>query len=190
MSLSQWIRDYIYIPLGGSRVSPSRWAAVLFVVFFATGLWHGASWNFIAWGMYYWILYVLYRCWNAFIPDCIKQAEFGYLISIPLMFFFTTIGWLIFRATDSATLCRYFTDSLLNWNADHVLPALYIIWYAFIYALPLFIFSCSMVYAENKNTTVSAPRTLVFQTGLALILYVAFLALKSPYENNFIYFSF
>jgi alginate O-acetyltransferase complex protein AlgI len=190
MSLSQWIRDYIYIPLGGSRVSPARWAAILFVTFFATGLWHGASWNFIMWGIYYWLLYMLYRCCNALVPDCIKHARLSNLMAIPLMFFFTNIGWLIFRETDSAYLRKYFTSALFNWNADHALSALYIIWYTGIYALPLFAFSCYIFYIEKRNAMVKIPESLALQTGLSLILYVVFLAMKSTYENNFIYLNF
>lgn len=53
ISLSSWFRDYVYIPLGGNRVSKSRHIFNLMVVWFLTGLWHGAAWNFVAWGLYY-----------------------------------------------------------------------------------------------------------------------------------------
>ena len=56
ISLGTWFREYLYIPLGGSRVSRLKWLRNLFVVWFATGLWHGASWNFILWGLYFGVM--------------------------------------------------------------------------------------------------------------------------------------
>jgi alginate O-acetyltransferase complex protein AlgI len=52
ISLSSWFKDYIYIPLGGSRVSTPRWLINILIVWTITGLWHGAEWNFIIWGLY------------------------------------------------------------------------------------------------------------------------------------------
>lgn len=59
MSLSTWFRDYVYIPLGGNRVSKIKWIRNIFIVWFLTGFWHGASWNFIIWGLYFGILLVI-----------------------------------------------------------------------------------------------------------------------------------
>ena len=59
MSLSSWFRDYVYIPLGGNRVSKLKWIRNLFAVWFLTGFWHGASWNFIIWGLYFGIILVI-----------------------------------------------------------------------------------------------------------------------------------
>ena len=59
ISLSSWFRDYVYIPLGGNRVSKLKWIRNLFIVWFLTGFWHGANWNFIIWGLYFGILLVL-----------------------------------------------------------------------------------------------------------------------------------
>ena len=58
ISLSTWFRDYVYIPLGGNRCSRARNVWYLFVVWFLTGMWHGASWNFIAWGLWFFVLLV------------------------------------------------------------------------------------------------------------------------------------
>ena len=59
MSLSSWFRDYIYIPLGGNRVSKAKWIRNIFVVWMLTGIWHGASWNFVVWGLYFAILLLI-----------------------------------------------------------------------------------------------------------------------------------
>ena len=63
MTLSGWFRDYVYIPLGGSRVSRGRWALNLAAVWLLTGLWHGAAWNFVLWGGLYGVLLVLEKFW-------------------------------------------------------------------------------------------------------------------------------
>ena len=59
ISLSSWFRDYVYIPLGGNRVSKIKWIRNIFIVWFLTGLWHGASWNFILWGLYFAVILLL-----------------------------------------------------------------------------------------------------------------------------------
>lgn len=59
MSLSSWFRDYVYIPLGGNRVSKIKWIRNIFIVWMFTGIWHGASWNFVVWGLYFAILLLI-----------------------------------------------------------------------------------------------------------------------------------
>ena len=63
MSLGSWFRDYVYIPLGGNRVSKPRWFFNIFVVWMATGLWHGAAWNFVLWGLMFAVLLVIEKLW-------------------------------------------------------------------------------------------------------------------------------
>ena len=63
MSLSQWFRDYVYIPLGGNRCSKGRWLMNIGFVWFLTGLWHGAEWNFALWGLYFAVILILEKLW-------------------------------------------------------------------------------------------------------------------------------
>ena len=63
MSLGSWFRDYLYIPLGGNRVGRARWFLNIFIVWFATGFWHGAAWNFVLWGLFFAVLLVLEKLW-------------------------------------------------------------------------------------------------------------------------------
>jgi D-alanyl-lipoteichoic acid acyltransferase DltB (MBOAT superfamily) len=189
MSLSQWIRDYIYIPLGGSRVSAAKWVIVLFITFFLTGLWHGASWNYVLWGLYYWILYLLYRAWDAIVPSRIKDVLWGSYIAIPVMFILTNIGWLIFKETDSTYLWKYFTISIYDYNILQLLPALYIFCYACIYSFPLFVVSCYIFSRESSNKTTVFDHML-FRITIIPILLTAVLLLKSSSGSEFIYFKF
>ena len=91
MSLSTWFRDYLYIPLGGSRVSPARMYGNLVTVFFLCGLWHGASWNFVIWGLFHGAFLVFERVtgWprRAWAP-----LRHAYLLLVVM------IGWVFFRA--------------------------------------------------------------------------------------------
>ena len=73
ISLSSWFRDYVYIPLGGSRVSSKgRLLFNLFIVWLLTGVWHGASWNFIAWGLYFFVFLTIEKM---FFPNVVKNAD-------------------------------------------------------------------------------------------------------------------
>ncbi len=98
MSLSSWFRDYLYIPLGGNRVSKGRYVLNLFCVWFATGLWHGASWNFILWGLYF-FLFLLLEKW--FLLSFLnKHKWFGHFYTSILIL----ISFVIFGRTDMADL--------------------------------------------------------------------------------------
>lgn len=104
ISLSSWFRDYLYIPLGGSRVSPARWAFNMLVVFLISGLWHGASWTFVIWGAFHAVLQISHR----FISPYLKKyfpflysgifAGVGKVAFILITFFFVNIAWVFFRA--------------------------------------------------------------------------------------------
>ncbi|MBO5141561.1 MAG: MBOAT family protein [Clostridia bacterium] len=93
MTLGSWFRDYVYIPLGGNRVSKLKWIRNIFVVWFLTGFWHGAGWNFIVWGLMFGVLLLIE-----------KLFLFKFLEKIPKIFsrlyviFFILISWVIFDA--------------------------------------------------------------------------------------------
>lgn len=92
ISLSSFFRDYVYIPLGGNRVSKPRWIFNLSVVWILTGLWHGASWNFVLWGVYFGVLLILEKLFWGKTIEKIPLVRHIYTI---LVFVF---GWVIFRA--------------------------------------------------------------------------------------------
>ncbi len=92
ISLSSWFRDYVYIPLGGNRVSKIKWIRNIFMVWFLTGLWHGASWNFILWGLYFAVILLLEKLVLSKYLD--KLPSF---ISWIYAFILICIGWIIFR---------------------------------------------------------------------------------------------
>ena len=95
ISLSTWFRDYVYIPLGGSRCNLRRVVFNTFVVWFLTGLWHGASWNFVMWGLYYFVLLMIERYGISKLN--IKLSE---PVKVLLTFILVTIGWVFFSYSD------------------------------------------------------------------------------------------
>ena len=93
MSLGSWFRDYVYIPLGGNRVSKLRWFFNIFVVWALTGFWHGAEWNFIIWGLMFGILLVIEKVW---LLDKLKKTK---VINHIYVMFFVLISFVIFNAS-------------------------------------------------------------------------------------------
>ena len=92
ISLSSWFRDYVYIPLGGNRVSKLKWIRNIMIVWFLTGLWHGAAWNFIMWGVYFGILLILEK---AFLSKYIQKLP--KVVNIILTNFIVMISFIIFN---------------------------------------------------------------------------------------------
>ena len=95
ISLSGWFRDYVYFPLGGSRCALPRICLNTLIVFFLTGLWHGANWTFIAWGLYYAVFLILER-------TALKQVLAKLPAAIRWLYtvFVVNIGWILFRSSD------------------------------------------------------------------------------------------
>jgi alginate O-acetyltransferase complex protein AlgI len=104
ISLSRWMRDYLYIPLGGNRVSPSRQALNLWTVFLISGLWHGASWNFIVWGAYHGAFLAIERT-----PLGRAYLDLPPLVRRAMAFITVMFGWVLFR---SDTL----SDGMARWG--------------------------------------------------------------------------
>ena len=97
ISLSGWFRDYIYIPLGGNRKGAARQLFNMFVVWAATGIWHGANWNFIVWGLYYFVLLTVEKLF------LLKYLKKGRIWPHLYTLFFVVLGWGIFTANDPGT---------------------------------------------------------------------------------------
>lgn len=103
ISLSTWFREYVYIPLGGNRKGLPRQILNLLIVWALTGLWHGASWNFVVWGMYYGVLLTLEKLFFGKLLEKLPKA-----VRCLLTFLIASIGWGIFYFTDFSALGVYF----------------------------------------------------------------------------------
>ncbi len=103
ISLSTWFREYVYIPLGGNRKGKARQIINLFIVWALTGLWHGAGWNFLCWGLYFFLLLVIEK---NFLLKLLKKipAVFRHLYAL----LFIILGWVLFAVEDFSALADYF----------------------------------------------------------------------------------
>ena len=102
ISLSSWFRDYVYIPLGGNRVSKIKHIRNLLIVWFLTGLWHGAAWNFVAWGLYYGIILIIEKYILSPVLDKLPSVV-RHIYSIVLV----VIGWVLFFSPSLGGAARY-----------------------------------------------------------------------------------
>ncbi len=107
ISLSSWLRDYLYIPLGGNRGGLIRTYANILITMALGGLWHGASWTFLLWGLWHGIGLVSVRIWRSLGREV--SAPVGNLLTVAFVF----AGWLLFRAQDWATV-RNMTEGLMG----------------------------------------------------------------------------
>ena len=102
ISLSSFMREYLYVPLGGNRVSKAKAYRNLWIVFLISGLWHGAAWPFIAWGAFHGFFLTLDRLFWLRVSQKLPK-----LITLPLTFFFVLIGWVLFRSETMSDASSY-----------------------------------------------------------------------------------
>jgi D-alanyl-lipoteichoic acid acyltransferase DltB (MBOAT superfamily) len=103
ITLSHFLRDYVYIPLGGSRVSELRTHSNLLITFALGGLWHGASWMFVIWGLLHGLALVVHRLWQSTGWKMARWLAWG------ITFLFVNLAWVFFRAKDGASATRIFS---------------------------------------------------------------------------------
>ena len=197
ISLSTWFRDYVYIPLGGSRRGVPRELSNILAVFLLSGLWHGASWNFVLWGGFHGLLLVGQR---------VVQRARGRLsapawtapLQIGLTFVLVHVGWLMFRETETSMLLR---DLMLTPAAstplDRQAGAALALLVAF-YALPLLIQGAWVEWRRGAPDGFAQPPRheparvgwLVWQGALVGLLFASILVFRSRASLDFIYFQF
>jgi alginate O-acetyltransferase complex protein AlgI len=187
ISLGSFFRDYVYIPLGGNRKHPVR---NLLIVWFLTGLWHGASWNFILWGLYFGVLIYLEKVLIQRVLNWVP-AFFRHVYAL----FFIVLGWALFYFTDLSQLGR-FLSVLFNfrqgplWDADTLL-----LFRENVFWLLLALFLCLPVSSWWTKISRKLPANPwlepVLQGTLSLALFfVSVMLLVGSTYNPFLYFRF
>lgn len=185
ISLSSWIRDYLYVPLGGDRHGTVRTLRNLYVSMLLAGLWHGAAWHYVAWGAYHATLQAAYRG-IAPLRALASAGDALRLAAIALMFVWTLLGWLIFRAPDMhfvGLALGSLIDPLTLPGPDWRGPAL---WVA-LHVGPLLVLQAVTRRAADEARLETRPlplRALDYAVMLLLVLTAA-----AP-EQDFIYFQF
>ena len=183
ISLSSWFKDYVYIPLGGSRVNILKNIRNILIVWILTGFWHGASWNFIFWGLYYGILLLLEKFvlkkYIDKLPDFVKH-----IYTIILVF----IGWMIFAFDDSKYLFGFIKALTSNKFVDSAF--LYYFKNYFLILVIATVFSLP-VYPKVKEKMNNTIFTSLLSISIYVILFIVTLSyLVSDTYNPFLYFRF
>nr|WP_296649488.1 MBOAT family O-acyltransferase [Romboutsia sp. 13368] len=179
ISLGIWFRDYVYIPLGGNRCKKSRWFINIFIVWFLTGLWHGASFNFILWGLYFGIILVFEKL---FLLEYLKKIPkwTNHLYTM----FLVIIGFVLFEIDNLSGVLSYL-NSMFNLGNSIVDKTFF---YYLIPNILLILFSIICVTPIVKNILDRYKYIRIIVLVFGMILSVAFLVDAS--FNPFLYFRF
>lgn len=186
ISLGAWFREYVYIPLGGNRVSVLRHICNLLVVWALTGLWHGASWNFVVWGLYYGILLILEKYLFRRITERIPILGTIYTILL------VVIGWVFFFSPSLGAAGTYLramfgvgvTGITDEAGMYYLLTSLVLFWFSWIFAVP----TASRISEKHlEHSDGWAPLLILIHVGIFLMA-VAYL-IHDTY-NPFLYFRF
>lgn len=186
ISLSTWFRDYLYIPLGGNRVSTFRQYLNLGLVFFATGLWHGASWNFVFWGLWHGSFLILEK----FI-SINSVLKFNVLKKMYVMTV-VSLGWIFFRA-DSFKHGWEFTKRLLFYKEAKPLDLLQIQNKEFLFFSLIGIGLSGLITLPQSYKVYAVLRTIRRSSGwlyYLILIYLCIIYLAGSTHNPFIYFRF
>ena len=175
ISLGSWFRDYTYIPLGGNRVSTLKHVRNILVVWALTGLWHGASWNFVLWGVYYGLFLLLEKFVLASLLERLPQW-----LRITYTMFVVMIGWVFFSQTDFSALGTYL-GTLFGIGAAGFADstALYYLKTGFILFVVSILACRPGLYQQFKRLLQRRPMTAVLVNFILLALSIAYMVYNS-----------
>ena len=180
ISLGNWFKEYIYFPLGGNRVSTKKLIFNLFVVWFLTGLWHGASFNFILWGMYFFVILVFEK----FVLSKMNLNKHFYKgISILLVLF----SWVIFQC-DSIRDVLLYVKSLIN--ITNPMAFMDLIQYEFILNIHIYLIAVLFAFKQFDFLAFENKHTLITDIVLIVLTFFAIMHLINGSFTPFLYFQF
>lgn len=188
MTLGSWMRNYLYIPLGGNRVGNFRLYFNLWFVFLASGLWHGASWSFVIWGAFHGLFLVLER---GFLLKVYEKI--GKYPSIIITFFLVMIGWIFFRIEKVSDALLYikkmfsFNPSILNGVDNEFVTFLMI---AIFFAFFTLNKKLNQIHDSFYFETLSIKKHLSYASICFILLMISIASITAFGFNPFIYFRF
>jgi alginate O-acetyltransferase complex protein AlgI len=183
ISLSQWLRDYLYIPLGGNRKGPGRTYVNLLLTMLLGGLWHGAAWTFVFWGAWQGLMLVGYRAVGVETPSTNRIVS---VLQALLMFALVCIGWIFFRAHSLDQALGLIGKLFTAYQPTDF--GLYGIGMMLFLAVPLLIYEWFVYRANDMLMLFSRP---AWQRYLVYVYLVLMIAVMPPLAQQvFIYFQF
>ena len=188
ISLSSWFKEYVYIPLGGNRKGLKRQIINISIVWLLTGFWHGASWNYVLWGIYYGILLIIEKC---FLLKILKDKPSW--VSHLYTLFFVVIGWGIFAIEDFNILINYFENIVINPNGFISSDIFYYL-KNYISLIVICIISSvnwgKTLYEKIKESKYSKIVIVIIDILLIICFILSLAMLVSSTYNPFLYFRF
>ena len=177
ITLTSWFREYLYIPLGGNRKGTVRTYINMFIIWAITGFWHGAGWNFIAWGMYYFVFLAAERLFFKQYLDKSQVLSRIYTLTVVMC------GWVLFAASSLSKAGQYLSR-MFTWNEgtefiEYIRTYWYVLIPAILFSTPLF----SKYYERHKKQV----QVIVF---LFLVFWLSVGLLVDSVYNPFLYFRF
>ena len=188
ISLSSWLRDYIYIPLGGNRVNTLKWIRNIFIVWFLTGFWHGASWNFIIWGLFFAVILLIEKKFLSKYLDKTKIIKYIYTITL------VVISFVIFNSSNLSdillSLKSMFGFNNLNFvNVEtlyYLRNYIFILLIAIIASTPLLKNIIEKFRKTKFNKVLNILKPIIY---IALLLMATSFLINESF-NPFLYFRF
>ena len=198
ISLTTWFRDYIYFPLGGSRCNKWKIIRNVYIVWGISGLWHGANWTFICWGLYHATLLTVYNiigintkhktivAYGRYLPNIKESFQIG------LTFFLAVIGWIIFRSENISQARDFiYRMFLLSHDSNSTIHGKLYLIYGFMVLIIEWL-------QRDKQHALQFPKTKLFNHVLVrwtvyvslFVLIITILSAKWPSQTTFIYFQF
>jgi len=189
ISLSTWLRDYLYIPLGGNRQGELKMYAALFITMFLGGLWHGAAWTFVLWGSYHAVLLIIHRIFSRGSGDKKpgnNRGSLKYILKMIVFFHLMVLGWLLFRAESIHQIGEMLYALFTNFKFDGQLIKSWIKAGAFI--LPLV--SVQIWQYRSNDLMVMYKQQWLLKTFLYAVMTYLLIGWGVMNAQEFIYFQF
>lgn len=194
ISLSSWFRDYLYIPLGGNKMGTGRTYLNLIIVFFITGLWHGASWNFVVWGLFHGFFIILERIgFGKILERTWKPVAHIYVLLVII------VGWVFFRSENLSYSIQYLA-TMFGVNSGEPFYGLtkylnpensFLVCFAILFSTPAYPAIIKWFTPDRLSTGFANHAFRLVHIILILLLFVACIGyLSADTYNPFIYFRF
>lgn len=194
ISLSTWLKDYLYIPLGGNRGGNVKLYRNLFLTMLLGGIWHGAAWTFVIWGLYQGGILIIHRYFSPSVSEWTSTFSFSELQQkiirvgkVIVMFQITCVGWLIFRANSVDQILNFLQSILFNLSAYSPTILYYCLQFSF-FAGPLLIIQFFQFKYGSQNSLKRFP--LYTRYAIYLGLYYFIIIFGQYGSREFIYFQF
>ncbi|SHH90164.1 alginate O-acetyltransferase complex protein AlgI [Sporanaerobacter acetigenes DSM 13106] len=188
ISLGTWFKEYVYIPLGGNRLGRLKQYRNLFIVWFLTGLWHGANWNFILWGLYYFVFLVIEKTYlNKWLKDKPKFISHIYTLLVVI------IGWVFFEFENISEGMKFIQTMFgIGGNPVYDGTALYYLYTNWILFVVLAICSTPLLKkrVHKLKEDINTKESIVYSLIILLLLFLCTAYLVNESYNPFLYFRF